>query len=722
MTRSTRNILIGLALGVLTGLFLGEYSEFLKLVADAYVRLLQMTVMPYLIVSVIGGIGGLDGTKARQLFLRVGLLTLGLWALTLGLVFAMPRAFPHAVNASFFSSALVEPVPEFDFISLYIPTNAFQSLANNVVPAVVFFSAIFGIAIIGLKQKEPLLSLLSVMEKALTRANKLAVKLTPIGLFAIVAHTVGTMDTEQMARLRVFLISYGAMSLLLALWILPGLVACLTPIPAKRILLATRDALLTAFITGELFIVLAILVDRSKALLEEHGHEEPEEGAPADIIIPAFYNFPHVAKVLSLSFVLFAAWYSSTVMSFSKSVKLSLAGVATLFGSMNSAIPYLLDLARVPAVTFQLFLATGVINSRFGTLAAAMNMVVLALAGSYAMTGSLRFSPARILRYCVITVIATAMTLASVNVLIRLTEHGTYDKGQVAMGMRLQTRPNITATVLSAAADAPVDPKKEGIKTLAAIQQRGKLRVGYIEESMPYSFVNNRGELVGFDIEMAYRLAEELGVALEFMPLKRENISYCLETDRCDLVVGGVLLTTKRDEKMAFSEPYLDESLAFVVPNHRRAYFSDAGWIRGTKGLRVAVPALPYFFGLIHREFPDITIVEIPFNYESIVDYFEGRGKPVDALAFTAERGSFRTLIYPSFSVAVPLPVVIKLPLVYPVAENDIEFARFMSLWIDLKKKDGTISTLYDHWILGKDARPPVKKWSIMRNVLHWVG
>jgi Na+/H+-dicarboxylate symporter/ABC-type amino acid transport substrate-binding protein len=721
MTRSTGNILIGLALGVLTGLFLGEYSELLKFVADAYVRLLQMTVLPYLIVSMIGGFGGLDGQRAKQLFLRVGLLTIVLWALTLGLVFAIPIAFPHEISASFFSSTLVEAVPAFDFVSLYIPANAFQSLANNVVPAVVFFSAIFSVALIGLKQKEPLLSWLSVVEKVLSRANKFAVKLTPIGLFAIAAHTIGTMDTEQMARLRVFLISYGAMSLLLALWILPGLVACLTPIPAKRILLATRDALLTAFITGELFIVLAILVDRSKELLEEHGLNEPEEGAPADIIIPAFYNFPHAAKVLSLSFVLFAAWYSDTVISFAKSVIVSLAGIATLFGSMNSAIPYLLDLARVPSDTFHLFLATGVINSRFGTLAAAMHMVVLALAGSYAMIGGLRFSPVRILRYCVITVLATAMTLAGLNVFFRLTEHGTYDKGQVAMGMQPRNRPKITATVLSAMPDAPVAAKKDGVKMLDAIRERGKLRVGYIEGAMPYSFVNNRGELVGFDVEMAYRLAEELGVELEFMPVKRENLSYCLETHRCDLVMGGVLLTTKRAERMAFSRSYMDESLAFVVPDRRRADFSDAAWIRGTKGLRVAVPALPYLVDFVHREFPNVTIVEIPFNNENIVDYFEGKGEPVDALAFTAERGSFRTLIYPAFSVAVPLPLVIKIPLAYPVAGYDEEFANFMSLWIDLKKKDGTIQSLYDHWILGKDARPPVKKWSILRNVLHWV-
>ena len=93
----------------------------------------------------------------------------------------------------------------------------------------------------------------------------------------------------------------------------------------------------------------------------------------------------------------------------------------------------------------------------------------------------------------------------------------------------------------------------------------------------------------------------------------------------------------------------------------------------------------------------------------------------MDALVFTAERGSFRSLLYPAFSVAVPHPVVVKLPLAYPVARRDVETARFLSNWVDLKPKDGTIQALYDHWVLGRDAQARVPRWSIVRNVLGWV-
>ena len=131
---------------------------------------------------------------------------------------------------------------------------------------------------------------------------------------------------------------------------------------------------------------------------------------------------------------------------------------------------------------------------------------------------------------------------------------------------------------------------------------------------------------------------------------------------------------------------------------------------------------LPYLMGLVQREFPGVAIVSIPFNHATITDFFEGRGPSVDALAYTAERGSFRSLLYPAFSVAVPHPVVLKLPLAYPVARHDVEAARFLSNWIDLKQKDGTIPALYDHWVLGRDARPPRPRWSVLRNVLHWVN
>ena len=83
--------------------------------------------------------------------------------------------------------------------------------------------------------------------------------------------------------------------------------------------------------------------------------------------------------------------------------RLALTGLLTFFGSLNAAVPFLLDLFRIPADTFQLFLATGVVNSRVGTLVAAMHTVTVALLGACAISGTLRVDGRRLVRYLVIT-------------------------------------------------------------------------------------------------------------------------------------------------------------------------------------------------------------------------------------------------------------------------------------------------------------------------------
>ena len=719
MNSTTRNILIGLALGVATGLFLGEKAEPFQLVAEGYLRLLQMTVLPYVMISLIAGIGSLDGARARRLFVRVGTLSLVLWALAIGAVMLMPLAFPELESASFFSTTLVENRPPLDFVALYIPSNPFHSLANNVVPAVVLFSIFLGVALIGIERKQGLLEVLALLERALKRANQFAVSLTPIGLFAIAAHIVGTVDRAQFAQVQLYLISYGAMALLLSFWVLPGLVACLTPIPVGQILNKTRDALLTAFTTGELFIVLPILIDRSKELLSAHGLPEPEEGSPPDVIVPAFYNFPHAAKLLSLSFVLFAAWYSNTALTAADYPRLVLTGIVSLFGSINVALPFLLDLVKIPADTYQLFITAGVINARFGTLTSAMYMVTLALAGSYALVGKLYISPLRILRYAVITVVLTAVTLTGTGALLRVLDAGPYDKDRLVTGMKLLRPTTVRATVLRHLPSERLPLPRDGASVLDAIRARGRIRVGYVDGAMPYSYFNAQGDLVGFDVEMAYALGGELGLEIEFVPVPRDRLAEVINAGLCDLVMSGITVTTRRAGEMVFSPPYIDETLSFVVPDHRRSDFSSAEWVRGASGLKVAVPELPYFEEIIKREFPRVEVV--PIAVDRVADFFTGRGAGVDALAFSAERGSYFSLLHPAFAVAVPHPLTIRFPLAYPVARRDQEFARFLGIWIDLQRKNGTIQALYDHWILGRDARPKQPHWSVIRNVLHWV-
>lgn len=91
-----------------------------------------------------------------------------------------------------------------------------------------------------------------------------------------------------------------------------------------------------------------------------------------------------------------------------------------------------------------------------------------------------------------------------------------------------------------------------------------------------------------------------------------------------------------------------------------------------------------------------------------------------DGLLYSAESGSAWTLIYPSYSVVVPEPGRVNVPLAYAMPLGDASLASFVDTWVHLKGKDGTIAALFEHWILGRAAEDEAPRWSVLRDVLGW--
>jgi Na+/H+-dicarboxylate symporter len=690
----------------------------LAVVGDAFIRLLQMTVLPYVMVSLIAGLGHLGYAEARSLAFRGGLLLLLLWAISFAVVAVMPLAFPSVETASFFSTTQVAAATQIDFLGLYIPSNPFHSLANNVVPAVVLFSIAMGIALIGMEGKELLVQTLDTLGDALLRVTDFVVRLTPIGVFAIAASASGTMTVDEFERVQVYLVTYIVLALVLSLWLLPGLVAALTPIRHRDVVWLSRDALITAFATGSTFVVIPILAERSRELLQRHALEREDSASLIDVIVPVSNSFPHAAKVLTLSFVVFAGWFVDDPVPLSQYPTLAASGIASTFGSVNVAVPFLLDLMQLPHDLFQLFLATGVLNARFGTLLAAMHMLVLTLLGTCALTGVLQVRGARLLRYALGSLLVLGVAVLGTRLLLSQVVDTSYQKDQIVKGMHM-VRESVPVVVHSEPpAPPPLDPARNRLET---ILQRGVLRVGYrAEGSLPFNFSNQDGEMVGLDVEMAHSLARGLGVTLEFVPVSSafgQRFAEALASGYCDIVMSRAALTMTNAGRFEYSQPYLDLTIGFIVRDHRRREFSDRERVAESEGLRIAFPDDPYYKRRIARFLPRAEFVTVT-DIRTFLEDDEGR---FDAMVYVAEIGSAWSLLHPEFASVVPDPPIQDVPLAYPLPLGEPEWKNMVDNWIALKQRDGTIVQLYDHWILGRDAEERGPRWSVVRDVLGWV-
>jgi len=288
-----------------------------------------------------------------------------------------------------------------------------------------------------------------------------------------------------------------------------------------------------------------------------------------------------------------------------------------------------------------------------------------------------------------------------------------YTKDQVLRQMHLLQQADDVVVHRSRPAQAPA---VEG-DVLETIRARGRLRVGYLSNALPFAFFNQRGDLVGYDIELAHQLASELRVDLEFVPVTREQLADDLARGYCDIVMSGVPVTTDLASSALLSNSYLDETLAFVVPDSAREQFATWEAIRSRPSITIAVPDVPYYVEKLRSLVPNATIRPV----DDVTTVFESASPDVDAVTLPAERGSAWTLIYPAYSVVVPEPGALKVPLTYPIARQDHRFGDFVNTWIELKRKDGTLDALFRYWILGQDRGGRRPRWSIIRDVLHWV-
>lgn len=93
--------------------------------------------------------------------------------------------------------------------------------------------------------------------------------------------------------------------------------------------------------------------------------------------------------------------------------------------------------------------------------------------------------------------------------------------------------------------------------TLNQILQRGELQVCMEPGYMPFEMKDKKGRIIGYDVDMAKRMAKEMGVKLKLLPTSWDGIIAALVTNKCDIIMSGMTITQQRNLKINFANPYV---------------------------------------------------------------------------------------------------------------------------------------------------------------------
>ncbi len=243
-----------------------------------------------------------------------------------------------------------------------------------------------------------------------------------------------------------------------------------------------------------------------------------------------------------------------------------------------------------------------------------------------------------------------------------------------------------------------VQDKSSEESIIEQILKRGILRVG-MSTFVPWAMNDKTGKLIGFEIDVATRLAQDMGVKAEFVPTKWAGIIPALLTGKFDVIVGGMGIRPERNLKINFSIPYNYTGMSIVANKELAAGFgSIADFNRENVTIAVrlgstAVTAAKQFMPKAQlRQFDDESQA-----YQEVIN-----GK-ASAVIGSAPTPAFYAIKYPE-KLFLPLSETFtKEPIGFAVKKGDTDALNFFDNWIRVVEAEGWLKDRKHYWFETKD-------------------
>ena len=700
--------LLALGLGVVAGLAVPGLAPWLNPLAQIFLRASQVVVMPFLIVELVGSLGGLSDQALRSLFRSGGMVLLLLWGLAAAMVLGLPQALPSLLGSNFFYPELLEPQPSLKLIDTYLPFNIFSALAADNFPAVVLYSTVLGILLQRLPERQQLLDLCKPLRQLLGQMNRLVAKIVPLGIFALSVTTISQLQPDQLLRIQGFFLICLLAFLLLNLLLIVLLLA-LTPFTLGQIWGALRGPLALTASSTNLLIALPMLGSNLQALLDQNQGLPPQTSAAGEAAITGAsegggeevtallsvgFALPMLGQVASLLFLPFAAWYVNQPLDLGATARMLATGIPTLAGGLKAAIRQELLQAGLPQDLMQLVYLNAEWLYRFEKVLSLEGLMLLTLLVVCQSQGKLRWQPLRLGAGA-----AGSLLLGwGLNRSLAKGLQGQYRNAQVLLNLQPMLAGAAPSVVFAPGPAAPV--------SLAAIRQRGVLRVGLRGDGLPWAYGNRQGRLVGLDVDLVQALASNLGLRLELVQAKLPTLEKLLDEQRIDLALGGIQASPERAARHQASQGYLKVHLGLVVPDGKLKQLQRLPIQGLAKPLVLAVTDPQLVTTNLRQEISEhLGSAARPLALELVLidskeQFFAGAASGrYDGWLTPAEGGAAWAVLHPDFSLITPFGKGLSGQLVILAGGNDPNLLDYLNAWLAREQARGLLERLFDHWI-----------------------
>ena len=164
---------------------------------------------------------------------------------------------------------------------------------------------------------------------------------------------------------------------------------------------------------------------------------------------------------------------------------------------------------------------------------------------------------------------------------------------------------------------------------LDKINERGSLRVG-MSTFVPWAMRNKQGDLVGFEIDVAKRLAEDSGWKVEFVPTAWDGIIPSLLSKKFDVIIGGMSITEARAKSVLFTEPYSHSGVQLAANKELAEGFTQISDF-DSRRVKIAARRGAFTVQVARETFPKAKVLQFDDDAQAFQEVLNGNAHAVIA-------------------------------------------------------------------------------------------
>lgn len=239
---------------------------------------------------------------------------------------------------------------------------------------------------------------------------------------------------------------------------------------------------------------------------------------------------------------------------------------------------------------------------------------------------------------------------------------------------------------------------------LTQILRKKEMRIG-LSGFVPWAMADKNGELIGFEVDVAKRVARDIGVKPVFVMTEWSGIIPALQTGKFDIIIGGMSITTERNLSVNFTIPYQYSGMSLVV-NKKAGAGQNSPADFNNKNVTIAIRSGASGEPVIRRFFPKATVKRFTSDKPTLLETVNGRVTAYLGTTNEADENVKKNpgIYIPSFGRALT-----REPIGFAVRKGDPDFLNVLNNWITINWENGFLKERFHYWFKTKQWKDRVK-------------